>query len=184
MNPATFLAFSPFHPDDKTSTSGRRGWLSSRRTVVFSAHTFPRPGNPVSVNNVTRTITAVTVIPDSDIAVCSVDRPFPSGVCKPLKVARTLPRSVTVMHWWRDPQTFKVDAKWGYNTMTGMLWPMPEQEKIEGKPGDSGVPWIAKYAWRWKVVGHTKAANSEALYGPAYPHFRKELVKAIRTTGR
>lgn len=178
LKPKTFEAFSPFDASEPGGP-GRRGWLFKRDVVVFSAHTFPRTGNLVTVNGVTRTLVAVTNIPAGDIAVCLVDKPYPRK-CRPLKLAKRIPGWIQVIHWWRSPQRFEISEKWGYNATTGILWPMPEQEKVEGKPGDSGVVWVSKFLWRWRAVGHTKAANGDALYGPCYVFFAKSMERAVR----
>lgn len=174
----------------------RVGWVMRRDVVVLSAHTRPVAcadrteylGNGwVCVELVHkgrrrrawRRIIATVTLADADITLCLLDKPFPKWV-KPIGIARSLPTWIEVIHSWRTPQRFKVVPKSGYNTLTGMLYPQPDQNKPGGRPGDSGALWRSKYLRGWRAAGHTRGADERWLYGPCYPHFRKRMMRACR----
>lgn len=156
-----------------------KGVLNRRNIIIISTHPGVQVGEEAIVGGVRRKILKFQAIPESDITVCLTEK-FPLK-CKPLRVSKDLPSKVLLMHSKMKPQWFKIVAKWGYNTQTGMLWVWPEQDKVEGEYGDSGIPWLEKTRFGWRVTGHTKAANDQAAYGPAYSFFKEQIKQAIKT---
>lgn len=166
-----------------------KGVVIARDTVLLSEHPGIHTGDPTKPRQEGwvrvlgeegvswARIRAIEKI-GADIVVANVT-PFKKWVV-PLNIPRWVPKMVLIFRNGREPEWWRLDLKGGHDKVSARLWLWPDTERDEMRPGDSGLPALAKGALGWRVIGHNKAGNDQVGYLTCYVDRRSQIMKAKR----
>lgn len=163
-------AGSRYAPDNGAT----KGWISGPSTAVVCDHSNPRPGRPIHTysdqgTKVERTILAVDRSLGHDIAVVSVDPPWPYFATA-FDLATEPPSE-----WYVTHLDGRKTARRAVGDPAGSLLLRADDEGVERLliPGESGLPWFHE----GRLVGHTW--HGGAGDGPNYALLRQQILDAI-----
>lgn len=164
-----------------------KGFLYKRKDIFITAsHCNPAPGDEKKQGDhgwvwleterskkEWRRIIDVITIPNSDISVCILDKPF-TKKAKPLKVGKTKIGKLVAIIRKYSTITYK---RIGYISPYHVIGAVQVQGK-ELIPGDSGLPWLST-GFFTRVVTH----SHKGLWGegPDYSFYKKDINAAYKT---
>jgi hypothetical protein len=133
-----------------------KGWVRTRSSVVVCRHGNPAVGQDVFVisssgNKIVRSIASIEIpFPETDIAICKLDVPFPD-VIKVYPIASKLtPYQKTITFKQSGTPSFAAIRSTKSNKLC-----VGRDRKPFFTSGDSGTPWFVWEDSQWKVVTHT-----------------------------